>query len=363
MTAADPDVDLGALESHLSKELGIEVAGTEVLADGLNLIVAISTPTEERAYTFRRANKLRHTSLFNELEREYRLLERLGVIGIPAPEPVLFCDDASVVGDPFFVTTHLDGEPFPWGSDLPERYRNPAARERIGTRLIETLAAIHSLDVEQFEPVCDRKTPVDQVAQASDRLDVATSVTGREAPRLRAVGDWLRDNAPAESRTTLVHGDYRPGNVLFDGADRPEITGVLDWETAMLGDPLTELGYFLLDWRDGDDPTLPLDDLEARYAEEELESVRAMNEQGHSPFTAKPGSPTRQELVDRYEDLTGIPFEHDRYYRAHAAFMLATVWADLHRLQVEAGEASGWDPSIDYMAMVATAIIDGAYPL
>ena len=363
MTQPDADLDTTALDSFLSAELDETIAGTEVLGDGVNLLLSISTENGGGRYVLRRPNKLRHTELFNELDREYGLLERLRSTPIPTPEPVLFCEDESIIGDAFFLTTHLDGDPFPWSEDLPERYRNPDARERIGVRLIETLAEIHSLPVDPFEDVCDHDTPLDMVEQASARLDVATSVTGQAVPGLRAVEEWLLDNAPLDSETRLVHGDYRPGNVLFDGQDWPEVTGVLDWEAALLGDPFTELGYFLLDWRDPEDPVLSLDDLDARYSDEKMQGVRAMNENGHSPFTAKPGSPTRRELVDRYEELTGIPFEHDRFYRAHAAFMLATVWADLHRHQVEAGSATGWDPSIDYMGLVAQAIIDGKYPL
>jgi len=363
MTQLDADLDTPALESFLSTALDEPIADIEVVGDGVNLILTISTANGGGPYVLRRPNKLRHTELFNGLEREYRVLERLQSTPIPAPEPVLFSNDQSIIGDAFFLTTHLDGDPFPWSEDLPERYRTPDARERIGVRLIETLGEIHSLSVEPFENVCKPKSPLDQVGQASDRLDVATSVTGREMPRLRGVEKWLRDNAPSESETRLVHGDYRPGNVLFDGASRPDVTGVLDWETALLGDPRTELGYFLLDWRDADDPVLALDDLEAKYSDEAMEPVRAMNEKGHSPFTAKPGSPTRRELVDRYEELTDVVFEHDRFYRAHAAFMLATVWADLHRHRVEAGEATGWDPSIDYVGLVAREIIDGEFPL
>lgn len=363
MTRTVDDLDTAALESALSAELGQDVTGVGVLGDGVNLVLSISTGNGGDPYVLRCPNKLRHTELFNDLDREYRLIERLQFTPIPTPDPVLFCEDESILGGPFFLTTHLEGDPFPWSEDLPERYRNPGARERIGVHLIETLAEIHSLSVGRFEGVCDHDTPLDIVDQASARLDVATGVTGQEVPGLRAVEEWLRDNAPPKSETRLVHGDYRPGNVLFAGAERPEITGVIDWEAALLGDPLTELGYFLLDWRDPGDPILPLDDLDARYSDEAMQGVRAMNERGHSPFTANPGSPTRGELVDRYEELTGLVFEHDRFYRAHAAFMLATVWADLHRHQVEAGAATGWDPSIDYMGMVARAIIDGEYPL
>ena len=364
MNGSDADVDAAELEAYLAEALGATVTGTEVLSDGLNLILAISTEEDGRAYVLHRPNKLRHTALFNDLEREYGVLERLRDASIPTQTPVLFCDDESVLGDSFFVTTHLDGETIPLGSDLPERFRNAESRGRVADLVVDTLAGIHSLDVEPFEDVCERVTPLKQVARAMDRLDAARDVTGRELPTLRAVGDWLRENAPAEREATLVHGDFRPGNVLLSGRDRPEITGVLDWETAMLGDPLTEVGYLLLRWRDDGDPTPALDELEARYSDgDAIRRLREANANGLSPFTAKRGSPTRRALVARYEDATGIAFENERFYRAHAAFMLATVWEDLHRYRIEAGEESDFEPLVDYMSLIGESIASGELPL
>lgn len=360
MTETATDIDTATVESYLSAELDARIIDTEVLHDGLNASIGLSTEAEERAYVLRRPNKLRHTGLFNDLEREYRLLQRLEGTTIRAPAPVLFCDDESVLGSRFIVTTFLDGETVPLGSDLPERFRNARSRRELADRLVETLAAIHSLDVGRFEDACERISPREQVDRAIERLDRARSVTGRVLPRLRSVAEWLRRHAPMDSRTTLVHGDFRPGNVLFAGTDRPEITGVLDWETAMLGDPLTELGYLLLRWRDDGDPTPALDDLEARYPNgDAMSSLRDANERGLSPFTNRPGSPSRRELVGRYEAETCISVENERFYRAHAAFMLATVWEDLHRYRVEAGEESDGNPRVEYMSMMADSVVSG----
>lgn len=362
MTETGWAVDTDGLRSYLAAERGIEVVGTAVLNDGLNLNVALSTADEERAYVLRRPNKLRHTSYIIDLGREYEVLRRLRETAVPAPEPVLFCRDESVIGDRFLVTTHLDGEAIPLGAALPERFQDPASRKLVADHLVDTLAAIHSVDVDRFADVCERLTPREQVERAADRLDAATSATGHEVPRLRAVATWLRRNAPSPPATTLVHGDYRPGNVLFAGADRPELVGVLDWETAMLGDPLTELGYLLLRWRDDDDPTPSLDAIDARDGHEAaFERLRDANENGLAPFTARAGSPSRQELVVRYEERTGRSFENDRFYRALAAFLLATVWEDLHRHRLAAGAESQWQPHVEYMALLADGIVDGEF--
>lgn len=364
MTGRSIETDTAGLESYLTTELRGDVTGTEVLHDGLNLIVAISTAEDDEAYVLRRPNKLRDANYMNGLKREYEVMERLHDAAVDTPEPVLYCDDDSILGEPFFVMTHLDGVAVPLGSDLPEQFQDPESRERVANQLVETLAGVHSADVEPFEGVCERLTPREQVVRATDRLDEATSVTGRELPTLRSVADWLRQNAPTDSETTLVHGDFRPGNVLFADRRRPEITGVLDWETAMLGDPLTELGYLLLRWRDDGDPTPSLDELEARYSNEDaIAYLREVNENGLAPFTAKPGSPNRREVVARYEEKTGIAFENERFYRALAPFLLATVWEDLHRHQIETGGETERKPHIDYMSMLAESVVSGEFQL
>ncbi|MFP9191980.1 phosphotransferase family protein [Natronosalvus vescus] len=357
----DEAVDLPALSSYLSEELDEDVVGVEVLHDGLNLSLAISTAMEEDAYVLRRPNKFRDTESFISLEREYDVLHRLRDTALSAPEPILICENRSVIGDPFLLTTYLGGEVVPLGSDLPERFRNPDARRRIGTLLIDTLAALHSVDTGPFTHVCERRTPQDQVDEATARLVQATQATGHEPPGIWDVADWLRRNVPTESETTLCHGDFRPGNILFAGTNRPAIAGVLDWETAFLGDPLTELGYLLLRWRDADDPTPPLDGIEERYPNEDVRTkLTGDTAPGLAPFTNRPGSPDRRELVSRYEEQTDLSFENERFYRTLSAFMLAAVWEDIYRHQRESGTESDWELRIDYMSMRAKRIATGS---
>jgi aminoglycoside phosphotransferase (APT) family kinase protein len=90
------------------------------------------------------------------------------------------------------------------------------------------------------------------------------------------------------------------------------------------------------------------DAIEAQHSNDVLQYVRETNERGREPFTAEAGSPTRRELVDCYEAETGRSFENERFYRALAAFLLALVWADLHRYAVEAGAESEWPPYVEY---------------
>jgi aminoglycoside phosphotransferase (APT) family kinase protein len=365
VAGSDRELDAATLRSYLTDALDEEVTGLALLDGALNVVVAISTASAEDAYVLRQPDKLREAAYMNSLDVEYRVLEGLVDTAVPAPEPVLYCADESIFGGPFFAMTALEGSEIPLGSDPPERFQHPAGREALAGELIDTLAAIHTVEVGPFGDVCDRETAGEQVARSANRLAEVTSETGEQFPTLEAVGEWLRKNAPAPgaSPTSLVHGDYRPGNVLFTGAETPRITGVLDWETAMLGDPLTELGYLLLRWRDEGDPTPALDELAARYPEEALAGLREANEDGLAPFTAKPGSPSRRELVARYEARTGITVPDGGFYLAHAAFMLAAVWADLHRQRADADGESAKEPYVDYMTVVAESAVDGEFSL
>lgn len=357
-------IDVEGLLVYLDRELEPPVVNATVRHDGLNLTVSIATPSDEEAYVLRRPNKLRESEIFNAAADEFRLLECLAETRVPVPEPVLFCDNESVLGGPFGVYTHLDGTAVPLGTALPTRYQHPLARRRVATALIDTLADVHSLDSNRFADVCETVTPRAQLHRDAERLDAATSAIGRDFQRLRTVRDWLQANAPAEPSLTLVHGDFRPGNVLFAGDTHPEISGILDWETAIVGDPLMELGYLLLRWRDEGDPTPPLDVLEARYPDSHaLAELREMNEHGLAPFTSRAGSPTRRDLVTRYETRSGYPFEEARFYLASAAFGLASVWADLHRHSIEAGVPSHRLPYVEYVAALAETIIEGDFRL
>jgi aminoglycoside phosphotransferase (APT) family kinase protein len=354
----------GPLRSYLSDTLDLEVTNVEVLRVGLNVVAALSTAERSNAYVLRRPYKLRASDLFNHLETEYAVLEVLDPTAVPTATPVHYCADEDVVGEPFFLTSFVEGEAVGWDEPLPPRFRTPAAREQVASALVDTVAELHSLDTAEFEGVCRRNPPSDQVERTLDRLDAATAVTSESYPTLRRVGEWLRESVPDESPSRLVHGDYKPDNVLLSGTNQPTVAAVLDWETATLGDPRTELGYFLLYWREEGDPVPTLADLDTTgVADAELAHLQRRIDEGFWPFTSAPGSPTRRELVARYEDRTGLAFDYQRFHRTLAAAGLATVWADIDRHAVESGEAATNGLYVQFVATLAERIASGSLPL
>ncbi|MFC7073561.1 phosphotransferase family protein [Halovenus rubra] len=358
------ECDVGVLISDLSITLGEDVVDVTVLHDGLNLSLGIDTAAKDDAYVLRRPNKFRNSDGFLDVHREYGVLEHLHHTPVPAPKPVAVGDGNTILGDPFLITTYVEGEAVALGSLLPDRFRYPAARQQFGEAVVETLADLHNLDTAPFSDVCERKSLRDQVEEVINRMEAATRETGHEPPAVWEVAEWLRDNIPEDSTTAVCHGDFRPGNILFVGGDRPQVGGVIDWETTWLGDPRTELGYLLLRWRDEADPTPPVEEIAARHPQAEVtEELTGDDAPCIAPYTTKPGSPTRRELVERYQAETGITFVHDRFYRTLAAFDLAAIWADIYREQLQSGSAGQWEPNIEYLLLIAESIACGDHTL
>ncbi|MFP4127377.1 MAG: phosphotransferase family protein [Alphaproteobacteria bacterium] len=170
---------------------------------------------------------------------EYRILEVVHRAGVTVPAPIALCPDARVLGRPFYVMSRHPGE---------ARARVLARDPKIGhwgpplaRRLAAELARLHSLTAPvaglDFLPLPAQPAAF-RVAAYRDHL-AALGVTN---PVLDLALDVLAERAPATPRRTLVHADFRLGNVLVD---RGELSAVLDWEFAAYSDPLEDLGWFL----------------------------------------------------------------------------------------------------------------------
>jgi aminoglycoside phosphotransferase (APT) family kinase protein len=125
------------------------------------------------------------------------------------------------------------------------------------------------------------------------------------------VGNWLAINRPAQSEATLVHGDYRLGNVMYRVQAPPRIVAVLDWEMATLGDPLADLGYLTATWAETDDPADPMLDL--------------------SNLTRLPQFPGRDDLIDRYANSTGRDVTGLSWYQTLALWKAAIFLEGLYK--------------------------------
>lgn len=184
------------------------------------------------------------------IEREYRLLAALHPTGFPAPRPILLCEDESVIGAPFYIMELVDGRTF-WDGMLPDVPKSD--RRAHYDAMVDTLAALHCIDHEAaglgdfgragsyFERQVRRWTKQYRAAQTED------------IPEMEKLIEWLPLTLPAQTRTSIIHGDYRIDNLIY-APGAPRVNAVLDWELTTIGDPLADFTYLAMSWavpRDG----------------------------------------------------------------------------------------------------------------
>lgn len=287
----------------------------------------------------------------HDVGREYRIMDALQETEVPVPETILWCDDESVIGGEFYVMRREKGDVI--RDTEPDRFAVPERRRGIGEELIDGLVSIHGVDYEtvglgdfgRADGYIER-----QVDRWHNQFDWAFEVTAdaRPLPQLSTIADWLDSNVPESSANALVHGDYKPDNVMFSPDTDPEIASIFDWELSTLGDPLFDLGWLLSYWRHPSDPERAVPDLMPTFMEQE-------------------GYPTRKELLEQYERETGVEVRHQRFYRTLAVYKLAALGEMFFRRHLEGNADDPMYPKmregVPALLERAQRIIDGEEPL
>jgi len=180
------------------------------------------------------------------VDREYRVMKALQDTTVPVPRAFHLCEDPAVIGSDFFIMSFVDGQTF-WDPSLPTLDVN--ARKRCYKAINKTLAAIHSVDIDAVG-LADFGRPGNYFARQSFRWIKQYRASETEViPTMDAVIDWLENNMiEDDGRVSLVHGDYRIDNLLFDQSGQ-HILAVLDWELSTLGHPFADLAYQCALWR------------------------------------------------------------------------------------------------------------------
>lgn len=234
------------------------------------------------------------------VEREYRLIAALHPTGFPVARPYALCEDPEVIGAPFYVMEMVAGRTF-WDGSLPGMA--PAERTKVYNAIVDTLADLHAIRPEAvglgdygkpgnyFERQVTRWTKQYRASQTD------------EMPEVERLIEWLPRTVPEQTRTSIVHGDFRIDNMIFAAAE-PRVRAVLDWELSTLGDPLADFSYFLMSW-----VTEP----------EGRSGVKGLT----GPDT---GIPTMEEVVARYCRATGREGVPDLdWYFAYNLFRLTGI--------------------------------------
>ncbi|MFL5953821.1 MAG: phosphotransferase family protein [Gaiellaceae bacterium] len=213
-------------------------------------------------------------------------------------EIVAVCEDESVIGVPFYVMRFLEGTVVT--QELPPGLESEPARHQLGIDLVDTLVEIHAARGSELAAFARRGSYLDRQMKRFAQLWEINQT--REIAAVDAVGRYLAANIPAPLEPTVVHGDYRLGNMMVAPNDPTRILAVLDWEMGAIGDPRADVGYLL-----------------ATYSEPNGR-VSAL---GSSPVTAEPGFPSRAQLVERYAERSGREVEPLAWFEALALWKAA----------------------------------------
>ena len=256
--------------------------------------------------------------LETSLVPEFGVIAALASSDVPVPS-ALWCDESgSWLGRPFFVTGHVAGSP----SMRPLRNEGGDADLRaVALDLARAAARLHCIDwraadVSFLDPVTPTDAAHTQLDQWQDQFE--RQRLGAE-PGLRWAFEWLRANAPTADRVSIVHGDLRFGNLLYEG---PKLTALLDWEMTHLGDPTEDLGWV---YRELWSPrrSLEFDDFLAAYEHEAGVAVDRNRLRWYQAF-----SEAKHSVIS----LTGARSFHDRStLNLRHADRRATVGAFLRR--------------------------------
>jgi len=241
-----------------------------------------------------------------DLSKQFRVMQLLRRAGIPVPTVYWLEDDRSLLGVPFYVMGKLDGSVPP---EYPPYHSfgfyfdaTPEQRAKMWWGSLENMARVNRLDWEglgfSFLGVPGRGTdPVDQrLRYLEDYLNWVKEGPDDSQPILETALGWLKENRYEPERIALCWGDPRLPNTMYDA--QYNVMAVLDWEMAYLGDPVADLGWFLfLDWQHCDGYGIPRCD----------------------------GTPTREETVKRYEELTGWQVRNLFYNEVLAAMYFGVI--------------------------------------
>jgi aminoglycoside phosphotransferase (APT) family kinase protein len=244
----------------------------------------------------------------HDMQREYRILQRLHPVFELAPKPYVLCEDSSVIGSPFYLMERRTG--LLLDRELPADWKpDPAVHRAISEAVVRTLVDLHAVD---WQPA-----GLDQVGHPDGYLDrqVHGWIDRYHRARTRDVAEvgpltaWLVEHLPVSPPATVIHNDYKLNNVLLDPTQPTSLRAVLDWEMATLGDPLSDLATTLVYWAEPGDSDL-LGGLDA--------------------VTAQPGFLRRHEVIDLYQRLSGRDLQAMDFYQSFATFKVAVICQQIY---------------------------------
>ncbi|MFV8048693.1 phosphotransferase family protein [Mycobacterium sp. 48b] len=329
-------LDLTALDRHLRSE-GVARNGelrAELIAGGRSNLT-FRVRDDASAWVLRRPPLHGLTPSAHDMAREYKVVAALAGTAVPVARAVTMSNDDSVLGAPFQMVENVEGQVVRSADELAALGDEQVISNSVDA-LIHVLADLHAVDPEAVG-LGDFGKPAGylerQVRRWGSQWDLVRLPDDPRDDDVKRLHQALADSVPAQSRNSIVHGDYRIDNTILDAQDPTKVLAVLDWELSTLGDPLSDAALMCV------------------YRDPMFNLILSMEAAWSSPQM-----PSADDLANRYSVQSGQELAHWDFYMALAYFKAAIIAAGIDFRARQGSEAPG---GTSVGAAVAPAIASG----
>jgi aminoglycoside phosphotransferase (APT) family kinase protein len=299
------ELNAESLQAFLHEKLGVKTDEIEISqfpGGSSNLTYCVKIGPEE--YVLRRPPFGNQVKSAHDMAREFNVLSKLSEAYKPAPKPLVYCGDDSVIGSEFYLMERRNGLIIR-GKSPAALENSPALQRKVCETFIENLVELHALDYQKIGLAELGRPEGYAVRQVEGWTKRYFNAKTDEHAELESAIAWLGQNIPESCGAALVHNDYKFDNVMLDPEDLTKIVAVLDWEMTTIGEPLMDLGSSLAYW---------------------------MSPENGAEMLSMPFNPrvlmehiSRAELVEMYEQASGSEVSDILFYYVFGTFKLAAI--------------------------------------
>lgn len=323
MTTSLEGLDLVALDRHL-QSIGIPRSGelrAELISGGRSNLTFLVFDDDSK-WVLRRPPLHGLTPSAHDMAREYKVVAALADTPVPVARAVTMRNDDSVLGAPFQMVEHVPGRVVRHEEEL-EKLGDKAVISDCVDALIKVLADLHAVDPDAVG-LSDFGKPTGYLERQVRRWGGQWELVRRENDPsdadVKRLHSALAEAVPPQSRSSIVHGDYRIDNTILDADDANKVVAVLDWEMSTLGDPLSDAALMCV------------------YRHPMFNIIHAAS------AWASPLMPDVDELANRYSKAAGQSLDNWDFYMALGYFKVAIIAAGIaFRARMGGGVAEGTD--------------------
>ncbi len=256
----------------------------------------------ENEYILRRPPSGAAIKSAHDMAREFKVLSLLRDHYSKIPRPILLCENAEVIGTPFYIMERIKGvilRP----SSVKDIQITPSEMRKISEALVDNLVSLHAIDIEKTGLIQLGKPTGYVQRQVEGWTKRYVDAQTDTIDTVDLLSHWLHSHQPPETAPTLLHNDYKYDNLVLKENNLTEIIGVLDWEMSTVGDPWMDVGASLAYWAEGGDGDL----------------AKVFN------VSWLPGNLTRAEVVSRYVEKSGRTSNSPLFYYVFGLFKNAVI--------------------------------------